>query len=171
MSKYDLLTEIYRQARNTFRQDEETCRNFARELVFGLIEYYEWPQSSEITYIPLGEELDPNNKFYALKGAMRMDAQSFWHFGVELKLQESSGAYPISLVLSFYIKKMGDRFIVRLGPKGKEIAIPEEKQGQLEPFFDLVYRHLEEFFKNRYVRAVTKQETELEFITLLLAND
>lgn len=53
---------------------------------------------------PLGEELDPNNKFYALAGAMRMDAESFWHFGVELSLIEASGAYSLSLVLSFYQK-------------------------------------------------------------------
>jgi len=171
MSKYEDLTQIYRQARKSHRDNEETCRNFARELVFGMIEHFEWPQNQEITYIPLGEELDPSNKFYALKGAMRMDAQSFWQFGVELKLQEASGAYPISLVLSFYIKKVEDHFVIKLGPNGKPGRISADNEQELEKFYNVVYHLLQDFFQKRYVQAVTKQTKELGFITMLDNND
>jgi hypothetical protein len=171
MSKYEELAHLYRETRQSFRRDEEECRNFARDLVFGMVDYFEWPQDQEITYIPLGEELDPNNKFYALQGAMQMDAEAFWHFGVELKMQETTGAYPIALMLSFFIKKVGDRFIVRLGPHGKEFGIPEDKQDQLEPFFDIVFRHIQEFFRKRYVRAVTKQDDQMGFIMLLNSSE
>ena len=167
MSKYEELMQSYSFARHSFREYEETCRNFARNLIFGMVEYFEWPQEREITYIPLGEELDPNNKFYALAGAMRMDAESFWHFGVELNLMEASGAYPISLVLSFFIKKVGSNFIVKLGPKGREIKIPEDKQRELQPFYDAVFRQIKEFLTKRYVQAITGQENEYGFITIL----
>lgn len=167
MSRYEDLVRSYSHARKMFRDYEDTCRNFARDLVFGMVEYFEWPQDREITYIPLGEELDPNNKFYALAGAMRMDAQSFWHFGVELNLMEASGAYPLSLVLSFFIKKVGPNFIVKLGPNGREIKIPEDKQGELEPFYEAVFRQIKEFLAKRYVQAITGQENEYGFITLL----
>ena len=166
-SKYEELSLSYSLARKAFRDYEETCRNFARDMVFGMIEYFEWPQDREITYIPLGEELDPNNKFYALAGAMRMDSESFWHFGVELNLMEASGAYPLSLVLSFFIKKVGPNFLVKLGPQGREIKIPENKQGELEPFYEAVFRQIREFLAKRYVQALAGQDKEFGFITLL----
>ncbi len=167
MSRYEDLVRTYGFARKEFREYEQTCRNFARDLVFGMVEYFDWPQDREITYIPLGEELDPNNKFYALAGAMRMDAQSFWHFGVELNLMEASGAYPLSLVLSFFIKKVGPNFIVKLGPNGREVKIPEDKQDELSPFYEAVFRQIKEFLAKRYIQAITGQETEYGFITLL----
>ena len=167
MSKYEELTRTYRKSRQAFRNYEETCRNFARHLVFGMVEYFEWPQDREITYIPIGEDLDPNNKFYALASAMRMDTESFWHFGVELNLSEASGAYPISLVLSFFIKKVGPNFIVKLGPNGRELKIPEDKQDELEPFFEAVFRQIQEFFAKKYIQAITRQEQEYGFITIL----
>ncbi len=167
MSKYKELVQSYSNARKSFRDYENVCRNFARDLIFGMVEYFEWPQDREITYIPLGEELDPNNKFYALAGAMHMDDQSFWHFGVELSLMEASGAYPLSLVLSFFIKKVGPNFIVKLGRNGREIKIPEEKQGELEPFYEAVFRQINEFLAKRYIHAITSQEKEYGFITLI----
>ena len=167
MSKYEELVKSYSHARHGFREYEETCRNFARDLVFGMVEYFEWPQDREITYIPLGEELDPNNKFYALAGAMRMDAQSFWHFGVELNLMEASGAYPLSLVLSFFIKKVGQNFIVKLIPNGRDIKIQEDKKGELERFFQEDFRQIKDFLTKRYIQAITGQDTEYGFITLL----
>ncbi len=167
MSKYDELSKAYGQARRTFRAYEETCRDFARDLVFGMVEYFEWPRGQEITYIPLGEELDPDNRFYALAGAMRMDDESFWHFGVQLTLHEGSGSYPLPFVLSFFVKKTGDFFVVKLGPRGREIRIPESKKGELDPFYEAVYMQIKEFFARRYIQAVTKQEKEFGFITLL----
>jgi hypothetical protein len=167
MSKYDELAQSYSRARKSFRDYEEVCRNFARDLIFGMVEYFEWPRDREITYIPIGEELDPNNKFYALAGAMRMDAQSFWHFGVELNVMEASGAYPLSLVLSFFIKKAGSNFIVKLGPNGREIKIPEEKQDQLAPLYDVVFRQIKDFLAKQYIHAITSQEKEYGFITIL----
>ena len=92
MSKFEEICLAYSQARRTFNEYEETCRDFARELVFGMVDYLEWPQDQEITYIPLGEEFDPSNRFYALAGAMRMGDESFWHFGVELAVTRSMTA-------------------------------------------------------------------------------
>lgn len=167
MSKYEEIITAYRNARRTFQDYEDTCRNFARNLVMGMIEYFEWPQEKEITYIPLGEELDPNNKFYALAGAMRMDQHSFWHFGVEISVSEPSGAYPLSLVLSFFIKKVGPYFIVKLGPEGQEVKIPENKHvNELGPFYDVIAAQIKKFFTRDYVQAAAKQERQFGFITL-----
>lgn len=167
MSKYSELTHLYRQTRLTFQQYEEECNTFARELVSGLLEYMEWPRDQEITYLAVGEEIDPNNKFYALAGAMQMDSESFWHFGVELRIQEASGAYPLSLVLSFFIKKVDTFFIVKLGPQGRELKIPESKRGQLQPFFEAVFLQIKEFFTKRYNQAITGNEKDFGFIILL----
>ncbi len=167
MSKYDELTNLYRQTRLTFQQYEDECGAFARELVNGLLEYMEWPRDQEITYLAVGQEIDATNKFYALASAMQMDSESFWHFGVELRIQEASGAYPLSLILSFFIKKMDTFFIVKFGPQGREIKIPDSKRGQLEPFFEAVFVQVKEFFTKRYVQAITGNEKEFGFITLL----
>ncbi len=167
MSKYEEIIVSYSNARKAFYAYEDTCRNFARDLIMGMIEYFEWPQDREITYIPLGEELDPNNKFYALAGAMRMDQQSFWHFGVELTVSEPSGAYPLSLVMSFFIKKVGPYFIVKLGPDGQEVKIPENKPvSELGPFYEAIANHIKKFFTKDYVQAAAKHERQFGFITL-----
>ena len=105
MTKFDEICKAYRNARKALNDYEETCRLFARDLIFGMIDYFEWPRGQEITYIPLGEEIDPNNRFYALAGAMRMDDESFWHFGVELSIHEPGGGHPTRFMLSFFIKK------------------------------------------------------------------
>ena len=166
MSKFEEICTAYREARHQFRSYEEMCRNFARDLIYGMIDYFEWPQSQEITYIPLGEELNPNNRFYALSGAMRMDDESFWHFGVELTAHEPGGSNPVSFLLSFFIKKTGSHFIVKMGPQGREIKIHEDRQKELAPFFDAVQQQIMQFFKKHYVKAITKQETEPGFVNL-----
>ena len=167
MSKYEELAKLYHDTRLNFNRYEEECSTFSRDLVTGFLEYVGWPREQEINYLAVGEEIDPGNKFYALAGAMEMDTESFWHFGVELRLQEASGAYPLSLVLTFFIKKTESDFIVKLGPKGREIKIPENKRGQLEPFYEVVYRQIHDFLNNHYMQAITGNQTEFGFITII----
>ncbi|MCA9922659.1 MAG: hypothetical protein KC419_25280 [Anaerolineales bacterium] len=166
MSKFEQICERYTNARKAFLEYEEVCRNFARDLIYGMIDYYEWPRDQEITYIPLGEEIGPNDRFYALAGAMRMDDQAFWHFGVELAVHERGGSHPLPFLMSFFIKKIGPHFIVKLGPNGREIKIHEERQRELQPFYDAVYVQIIEFFAKKYQDAITNQQKEIGFITL-----
>ena len=132
-----------------------------------MIEYFGMPRDQEITYIPLGEERAPNSRFYALSGAMRMDDQSFWHFGVQMTVHEGSGGNPVPFMLSFFIKKVDNFFVVKLGAKGREIRIPEEKKDRLDPFYDAVLFQLKEFFGKHYMYALNRREREFNFITLL----
>ena len=69
-SKYDELCQTYRNSRKAFLTYQDDCQAFARDVVDGINEYFEWPTSQDITYIPLGEEVDPNNRFYAISAAM-----------------------------------------------------------------------------------------------------
>lgn len=171
MSKFDEICMAYTKARRAFREYEETCRDFARDLVYGMIDYFEWPGDQEITYIPLGEEFSPNDRFYALAGAMRMDDESFWHFGVELTIHDLGGSHRIPFLMSFFVKKVGPHFIVKLGPKGKEIRIHEDRRGELTPFYEAVFMQIVEFFGKKYQDAITKQQKELDFITLSTSSD
>ncbi|MCP4427781.1 MAG: hypothetical protein GY803_25125 [Chloroflexi bacterium] len=169
MSKFEEVCQTYQKSRLQFRDYENTCRDFARSLVDGIIDHFEWPHSQEITYIPLGEEINPNDRFYALAGAMRMDDESFWHFGVELTAEEPGGSNPLPFLMSFFIKKAGPHFIVKLGQQGKEIRIHEDKQGkqdELTPFYDVVFRQILHFFTKEYQNAVTRQKMEPGFIML-----
>jgi len=166
MSKYDEICQVYQKARRSFLDYEETCRSFAREIVEGMIEYFEWPRDQEITFIQLGEEINPSNRFYALAGAMRMDDESFWHFGVELRVEEMSGAHAQPFLMSFFIKKVGPHFIVKLGPTGEEIRIHEGRRGELAPFYDAVYVKIAEFFVKEYQDAISRSERKPGFIML-----
>jgi hypothetical protein len=166
MSKFDELCRAYGQSKRAFNEYQDACRNFARDLIMGMVQYYDWPQKQEITYIPLGEEITPNNRFYALAGAMRMDDQSFWHFGVELTIYEYEGSNPVSFVLSFFIKKSGSHFIIKLGPNGKEIRIHEAERNKLEPLYEAVFVQVKDFFSRRYFQLVNSNEArEPGFIT------
>lgn len=166
MSKFDDLCQVYQTARKRFFDYEQTCRLFARELIDGMIDYFEWPRNQEITFIQVGEEINPNDRFYALAGAMRMDDESFWHFGVELTVEELSGSHPQPFLMLFFIKKVGSQFIVKLGPKGTEIKIHEDRRGELGPFYDAVYVRLVEFFMKSYGDAITTTDKTPEFIML-----
>ncbi len=167
MSKFEEICDIYSKSRRAFLAYEKECQEFARDLVYGMIEYFEWPHDQEISYIPLGEELDPNNKFYALAGAMRMNEESFWHFGVELTAYEPGFNNPASFVMSFFIKKVGPYFIVKLGPQGREIKIHENQRGALAPFYEAVFLQIAEFFNKRYPQALARKEQDtLAFIML-----
>lgn len=169
MSKFEEVSQVYQKSRQTFLDYESACRNFGRSLIDGLIDYFEWPHSQEITYIQLGEEINPNDRFYALAGAMQMDDESFWHFGVELTAEEPGGANPLPFLMSFFIKKIGPHFIVKLGQQGKEIRIHEDKQGkqdELAPFYDMVFHQIMQFFAREYQNAVTHQKMTPGFIML-----
>ncbi|MEM7333875.1 MAG: hypothetical protein AAF490_17435 [Chloroflexota bacterium] len=167
MSKYEEICKSYADARRAFRDYQTTCRDFARDLIYGMIDYFEWPQDQEITYIPLGEEISPNDRFYAIAGAMRMDDHAFWHFGVELTVRESAtSGHPTTILMSFFIKKTGSHFIVKLGGNGREIKIHENRKNDLDPFFDAVFKQIVDFFKRGYIDAVTNQGSDLAFIKL-----
>jgi len=169
MSKFEEICQIYYKARRNFLEYEETCRSFARELVYDMIDYFEWPRHQEITFIQLGEEINPSNRFYALAGAMRMDDESFWHFGVELTVEEPTGSYPQPFLLSFFVKKVGQHFIVKLGPKGSEIKIHQDRRGELKPFYDAVFVQIAEFFVKDYGDAISRSERKPGFV--VLSND
>ena len=165
-SKYNELCQTYRDSRKAFLFYQEDCQGFARDIVDGMIEYFDWPTSQEITFISLGDDIDPNNRFYAISAAMQMDDESFWHFGLELVVEEPNGAFPLPFLMSFFIKKMENSFIVKLGPKGKEFRIPEDRRGELAPFYDIVFKQITNFFINKYQDAVTKGLGEPDFIML-----
>jgi len=167
MSKFEEICATYSKSRRAFLAYEKDCQDFARDLIYGMIEYFEWPHNQEISYIPLGEDLDPNNKFYALAGAMRMNEESFWHFGVELTAYDGGFSNPVSFVMSFFIKKVGAYFIVKLGPQGREIKIHENQRETLDPFFEAVFLQIVEFFTKRYHQALSRREQDLlSFIML-----
>jgi hypothetical protein len=168
MTRFEELCKTYMQSKRAFNEYENACRNFARDLIAGMVQYFEWPRNQEITYIPLGEEITPSNRFYALAGAMQMDDQSFWHFGVELTIYEYEGSNPVAFVLSFFVKKVGNQFIVKLGPKGKEIRIHEAELDKLQPLYDAVFIQIKEFFARRYFQIISSNEPqEPGFITLV----
>ncbi|MFQ5421953.1 MAG: hypothetical protein ACE5FD_05275 [Anaerolineae bacterium] len=166
MSKYDEICQAYRKSRREFLSYGETCRVFAHELIEGMIEYFEWPRNQEITFIQLGEEINPMDRFYALAGAMQMDDESFWHFGVEMTVHEPTGVYPQPFLMSFYIKKNGPIFIVKLGPKGEEIKIHEDRRRELGPFYEAVYVKIVSFFLKEYQEAINRKEMKPDFIML-----
>ncbi|PID85311.1 MAG: hypothetical protein CSB13_08680 [Chloroflexi bacterium] len=165
-TKYDELCQAYRTSRKNLLIYQDECQVFARDIVNGMIEYFEWPTSQEITYIPLGEGIDPSNRFYAISAAMQMDDDSFWHFGLELSVEEPGGSYPLPFLLSFFIKKIGNVFVVKLGPKGKEFKIPENRRRDLEPLYDIVFKHITHFFNYKYQDAITKGLNDPDFIML-----
>lgn len=69
-------------------------------------------------------------------------------------------------LLSFFIKKIGPHFVVKLGSKSKEIRIHEDRRSDLAPFYDAVYVQIMNFFTQRYQEAITIGLKEPGFIML-----
>ncbi len=96
---------------------------------------------------------------------MQMLPNRFGTLASELRLQEQCGSYPTPGTQLLHQKWM----IISSsgGARGGELKIPESKRGQLEPFYEAVYTQIKEFFAKRYVQAITGNEKQFGFITLI----
>jgi len=138
MSKFDELCQVYAGSRKAYTDYRDTCFAFAQSLVEALIGYLEIPEG-QIGFVPVNREPDPA-ALYTLPGAMHLDEDTFWHFGVVITLADPSGGCPPQAVLlKLQLKQHEDAFGVRLGQDDEDFWVRPGYPQEMAAFMDHVF--------------------------------
>ncbi len=143
MSKFEELSQAFTNARNLFKQYEEDCKVFSKEVWDKLIHYYEIPLSDiSLHNIDAYGVPDKILGFKELILALREDG--YFEFGVGFTLFETPKVYPyphytIVLPVNIAIDRDG-KYKARYGESGKEHIIDRTKDADYHKFFDEMYK-------------------------------
>jgi hypothetical protein len=158
MSKFEELCRAYAVSRKNYFDYRDACLNFAKDLVWGMVDYFKCPRE-QVKFIPLKEDIKPNT-IYGLLGAMHLDDDTFWHLGFGLTLYVSPNIFPQeTALLRFLVKKVDDCFVVKLGIGGDEFRIHKDQLDELTTFYDYVFEQIEESYEKELQRFLEQEET------------
>lgn len=123
----------WKAGRRTY-QDE--CYGFAATIRNGLVAYSGCPDKN-IEFFPPSKGFDADAQpktFFTQAGAMEIADDGFWRLGVALLLT------PTRAVLHYIInlKKVSNRFLLKLEGFEKEFDAGEDNEAALQPFFEFM---------------------------------
>jgi hypothetical protein len=158
MSKYEELCRAYATSRKAYNDYREACYGFAQALVEGLIHHLELPEG-QIHFVPVNREPDPE-AVYTLAGAMHLDDDTYWHFGVVIALCDPSGEYPPqAALLKILVKRFDGAFAVRLGVEEEDSLVHLDHPQELLAFFDKVYGIIRDSYEQGLQQFLDQQES------------
>ena len=158
MSKFEDLCRAYATSRKNYFDYRDACLKFGTNLVNGMIDYFKCPRE-QVKFIPLKEDIKPNT-MYSLLGAMDLDDDTFWHFGLGLTLYEAPNVFPQeTALLPLLVKKVDDSFIVKFGTHGEEFKIHKDKPDEQTAFYEFVFRQIKESYEKALQRFLEQKET------------
>jgi hypothetical protein len=169
MSKFEELCEAFTKARNLFKEYEDECKVFARELWDKLIEYYEIPLSNiSLHNVDAYGTPDKITGFDDLVLALREDG--FFEFGVGFTLFETPKTFPyphftIVLPLNISIDRNGV-YKARYGEAGKEFILDRTKDDAYQIFLDEMFK----LIKSEYEDGLSNMRLQNTFRTIGFQN-
>ena len=146
MSRFQELCAVIEKDRRRWIDYHKQCLGFSKELVNGLREYLQCPDGC-LHCVPTAGERDPD-KIYSLAGAMRLNDDPFYHFGVILALD----VYSPNILVPFLVRKVNDTFEVRIENVDQEFKIREDRLDELEAVYQFVFQLIKETFELGFQR-------------------
>ncbi len=149
MSRFQDVKKSSAAAQKKYDGYYSQCAYFAGAFSRALVDRFEWPREL-VTY-----ERPGFGPVARIEDALVLEADTFWHLGLTLRLHEAAGpSEEIRLALRF--KRAVDRYLVELFP-GVEFDVREPTAGEFEPVLDVLFteikthydRGLELFLENR----------------------
>jgi hypothetical protein len=148
MSRYQAVKKAFADARKTYDGYYSQCAYFAGAFSRALIDGFGWPRELVTWERPGAGPVEH------VEDALVLDADTFWHFGLRLRLENPAAGQELSLTLRF--KRAGDQFLLELFP-GVEFDVIEPTPEAFQPVLDTLYeeivthyaRGLELFLENR----------------------
>lgn len=157
MSKFKNLCSAYSTARQNYADYRKCCSEFANSLINGMIEYFECPREM-ISFFPLTGEFDPKRK-YSLSAAMKLDNDTFWHFGLGLTLCPSESEGPDeTVILPFSVKKSDDLYTVRFG-NVEEFQINYDDKDKYKDFYEYIYNRVRSDYEKGLQRFLDREQS------------
>jgi hypothetical protein len=157
MSKFDELCKSFEESRRHFEAYRDEHFNFADQLIRGLIEYFEIPQS-QIKFRPADGTADRDSN-YTMRGAMHLGDDTFWHLGIIITFYEKPDRFPHQPIsFDFRMKKKEDKFIIQNKPQDKEHIIDPNSQQDFTQFYDNLFDGIRDYFS--FQAFLEKEHTE-----------
>ncbi len=149
MSRFQDVRKAFAAARKKYDGYYSQCAYFAGAFSRALVDRFEWPREL-VTY-----ERPGFGAVSRIEDALVLEADTFWHLGMTLRLQEDAPrADDLRLALRF--KRAGDRYIIEIFP-GVEFDVREPTPESFEPVLATIFdeittyydRGLDLFLENR----------------------
>ena len=142
-TRYQDLCQSLEEARKRSREYHSDCAFFAATFSRGLIEYL-GASAEAVSFEPLSGVLQGDGPVAAHE-AMHLDEDTYWHFGLRLRIAAEKASDGILLHLRF--KKMEGRFVINLfGHEDFELAEPSP--AALEPVFEELYESVKRHYQD-----------------------
>lgn len=167
MTKFEELCGACVVSRQKFINYRDECSDFAVRVVNKLEDYFGMSNPNLVSYVPLDKE--PEERLtYTVSAAIHLNEDSYWHFGVMLKFYDLSHDDNINMSdlikLKIKIKKVDNHFVLKFGDKHEKFLI--ERDEDLIPFYDLVYREIKDYFDNNLEKFLNGEKPSLGFLDL-----
>ncbi|MFA6583629.1 MAG: hypothetical protein WCS77_04960 [Elusimicrobiaceae bacterium] len=158
MSKFNQLCKAYATARKSFFDYRDECFEFTSWLLEGLVSYLDCPVE-QIGYFPLKGDFQPGHT-YTLMGAMDLEDDTYWHFGMGITLYEQKKKFPHETVLfEFMIKKADGKFTVKMDAEGTEFHIAKDDPASAHKLYEKIYEEIRESYSSGLQHFLEEDET------------
>jgi len=144
-SRFDQLCHALKEVRTQFNNHRTECLHVAARLRDGLSQYLEAPEGHVSLYANRGDFA--GRKMDGPAAAMKLENDTFWHFGIVVDLYEEPGVLPYCCVaFDVRMKKTGRGFELFVDT-GEEYqvtldAAAAEDAGQLQSLFDHLFKFI-----------------------------
>jgi hypothetical protein len=154
MAKYNEICEAYNKAMEKSSNYEETCKQFIVNFRNGFVKYLGCEKDKVCFYPSKTSNLEGPS---SLQDAMTLSEDTFWHFGLGIKLIGKSFVDRIQ-IFELKLKKENDHFIFKYDfDEGKTFQINSEDP-QMETIYDSLSNFLEKRFETQLDLFLNQQE-------------
>lgn len=155
MSKFQELCESYKTTRQNYFSYRDECLGFVNELVHRYKNYLEIPEG-QFSYVPTHKEPEPG-KTYSLDGASHLNADGYWHSGLEIRLYEAPNVEPQATVrICLRVKKQEDKFDVKITSQNRHHIIASGNLQEHTEFFEYLQKQIRDSMEKEMSDFLTR---------------
>ncbi len=148
MARFHDVKKAFAAAKKKYEGYYSQCAYFAGAFSRALIDQFGWPREL-VTW-----ERPGAGRVERVEDAIVLQDDTFWHFGLHLRLQEDQSRDDLRISVRF--KRTGDRYLIELFP-GVEVDVRDPTPESFQPVLDALYteialhyeRGLDLFLENR----------------------
>jgi hypothetical protein len=138
MSRFQDVRKAFAAAKKKYDGYYSQCAYFAGAFSRALVDGFGWPREL------VSWERPGTGPVTHVEDALVLDADTFWHCGLRLRIEPEPGRDAFELKLRF--KRAGDRFLLELFP-GVEFDVREPTPEAFQPVLDALYDEIATYYE------------------------
>ncbi|HBS9329747.1 hypothetical protein CFY86_29060 [Raoultella ornithinolytica] len=159
MSKFEEICAAFDESQKKFIAYRDHCHKFARDFGMRFIRYLEVPEENVEWFNP--DAVEPPKGRVTIPGAMYLDDDTFWHFGVRITIfdkQKSDFRPQIEIVFMVRRQSDGD-FQVSVKHIDKIHDIQPDKDASYTVFFNAVHKIILALYQDDLENFLASQQS------------